>query len=256
MKFKLTKAEYEALSPEMKLLYVADGDGFKLPLVDYDDPAELKRAKDREVQTAKDAKAALAVAQAELDALKTDPARKAGDIATLEKSWKEKLDAANAAHTEANGKLKATLEKTLIEHAAAQVAGAITDKPANASLMLPHITSRFEVVYDGDVPSVKIKDETGRISAMNFEEFQKELVAAPKFSSIVVASKAGGAGSGTGKNGGGSGASGDKKFAEMNGAERTALYNSNRAEFDRLAALEKQAASERKFGPVKPFRVA
>lgn len=254
MKHKLTKAEYEALTPEMKLLYVADGEGYKLPLLDYEDPAELRRAKDREVQESKDAKAKLAAAQAELDKLKTGTARQTGDIAVLEKSWNDKYV---ARETELNGQiaeLRKFSEKTLIDQAAATVAGAITAKPENADLMKPHIINRFEVVWDGNTASVKVKDAAGRLSAMNFEELQKELVADKKFATVVVVSKASGAGgSGGTNNGGAGGAGGDKKFAEMTGAERTALYQSDRASFERLAAEDKQAQNQTKFAPRKPL---
>lgn len=250
MKFKLTKAEYEALSDNLKVLYIADGDGYKLPLTDYEDAGEMRRARDREKADAATAKTEAARLKAELDTLKLDPARKTGDIATLEKSWQEKLTASETANTAAIANLKTSLETTLVDNAAAQLAAGITAKPENASLLMPHIRSRFEVVYDGDTPTVKIKDATGRISAMNMAELQAEIVKTPLFSSIVVVNKASGAGgSGGGNNNGAAGgAGGGKKFADMTGPERTALYQSDRAEFDRLATENKTAAQVRKFG--------
>ena len=252
MKIRISKAEYDALSEAMKLIYVADGDGYKLPLAAGEDPVELKRAKDREVETAKAAKTALDAANAELAKLRDEPARRTGDIATLEKSWSDKQALAESNHATAIGSLKKQLESVLIDNAAQAVAGAITANPNNASVLMPHIKTRFEIVYDGDVPTVKIKDATGRISAMNTKELQGELVADPKFSSIVVVNRGSGAGgAGTGNTGGGSGAGGGKKFADMTGAEKTALYQSNQAEFARQAEAHRTAKMEARFGSPK-----
>jgi len=258
MKFRITKAEYDALSDAMKVMYVVDGDGYKMPLTDYEDAGEMRRARDREKEEARVAKAALAAAQTELDALKIKPARETGDIKTLEAAWEKKLNDAETAHKAQLAGVTGQLHKVLIDNAAATVAGAITASPASASLMLPHILPRFEVVMDGDTPVVKIKDATGRLSAMNFDELQKEFVANPTFATVVVGSKASGAGgAGGGKSGAAGGAGGEakKKFAEMDGKERTALYQSDRAEFDRLAAEDKAAKQSAKFAP-KTLRIA
>lgn len=257
MKRKLTKAEYDALSPEMKLLYIAEGDSFILPLTDYEDAGAAIRARDREKAEAATAKAALATANAELERLRVEPARKTGDIAVLEKSWADKLTASETASAATIAKLKGTLESTLIDHAATQFAAGLVAKPENASLMLPHVRSRFEVVYDGDVPTVKIKDATGRISAMNTDELKKEMIGNPLFASIVVVNKGSGAGgSGSGGNGGSGGAGGGKKFADMTGKERTDLYNTDRAAFDAAAAEQKAAKNVQRFGTPKLFKTA
>jgi uncharacterized membrane protein YgcG len=150
--------------------------------------------------------------------------------------------------------MTAMLNKTLIQVEASKVAAAITDptKPGNAALMIPHILSRFEVVMDGDTPLVKIKDATGRVSAMNTDELQKELVANTTFSTIVVGSKASGAGgtggSGSGSaNGGAGGAGGAKKFSEMNGTQKAELFKSDPAYFNQLAKEDKETKQATRF---------
>ena len=251
MKFKLTKAEYEALSPEMKLLYVADGDGYKLPLTDIDDPGELRRARDREKEAARVAKEQLATVQAELDKIKEEPARKNGDIATLEKAWEKKRNddvAAVQARLDAANK---RFETALIEEAANKLSSEIAAKPENIGLIKPHVMQRLEIVHDGDVPVVKIKDKTGRVSAMNFDELKRELVAEPMMGSVVVGSRAsgaGGSGGATTGSGGGAGADKSKAFKDMTGPERTALYTSDPAEFKRLSEADKQEKEAKKFG--------
>lgn len=237
MKIRISKAEYDALSDALKLIYVVDGDAYKLPLSEGEDPGALRRALDREKLETKAAKETLATAQAELDALKIEPARKTGDIAVLEKSWGDKLIKRENELNQQIATLKKSLESTLIDHATATVVGAITAKPENASLMHPHIKERFEVVYDGDLPTVKIKDATGRISAMNFDELQKELIATPKFSSVVVGSKASGGGAG-GQGGGASSGGAGKKLKDMSESDRVVLFRADPAAYRARQAAE------------------
>jgi hypothetical protein len=241
MKRKISKAEWEALSDAQKALYVVDGDGYKMSLADDDDPDALRRARDYEKAEAKAAKAKAKELQEKIDALDATKARSVGDIATLEKSWNDKLAASEKA---LGDKLKAAqghISKILLEHASSSIASAITAKPENAALILPHITPRLEVVFDSDDnPSLKVKDKDGKLSAMSFTDLQKELVGDPKFGSVVVVSKASGAGgSGGGSNGGNGGAGKPTKFADMSEAERTQLYRDDPAEFKRQSDAAK-----------------
>lgn len=255
MKIRLTKAEYDALTPEMKLIYVQEGDSYKLPLAADDDPDALRRALVREKADAKTAAEKATALQTEMDTLRAaDPKRNSGDIKVIEDSWRQKVADAELAGKTKLEAMTATLNKTLIEREAAKVAAAITDptKPGNAALMIPHILSRFEVVMDGDMPLVKIKDSTGRVSVMNSVELEKELVANPTFSTIVVGSKASGAGgaggSGSGSaNGGAGGAGGAKKFSEMNGAQKAELFKSDPAYFNQLAKEDKETKQATRF---------
>jgi len=75
---------------------------------------------------------------------------------------------------------------------------------------------------------------------MNMDDLEKEFVANKTFATIIKASSGSGGGAGSGSGNGGSGASpSGKKLSEMTGAERTALYTSNKPEFDRLKAAER-----------------
>lgn len=236
MKRRITKAEFEALSPELKAIYIADGEGYKLPLADDDDPDALRRARDREKQDAKEAKAEAKALQVELDKLKGKPT----DIATLEASWKEKLAAKETELVARIDKLRKSAADALLNKAAADISASITAKQDHADLILPHIAPRFEVVFDGDVPSLKIKDKQGQLSAMSTEDLQKEIAATPKFASIVVVSKASGGGAPGGGPGGGAG-SGTKKFSDLSEPERVELFRSNPTEFNRQFAEAKAA---------------
>jgi hypothetical protein len=200
LKKKITKAEYEKLNEVFKAEYIEDGDGFRLDVDGEEDTGALKRAKDREAQLRKDAEKALKEAQDQLDALGSDDARKKGDIETLEKSWKAKLEAEQTAHTATKTKFQGVFKKNLVDAKATEIATKISKVP---SLLARVIKDRLTVDFDGDEPVTKVLDANGQPSALTLEDLQKELVANADYADIIIASKAsGGAGKPTAKGGG------------------------------------------------------
>lgn len=201
LKRKITKAQHEKLSEDLKKEYKEDGDDFVLDVDGIEDTGELKRAKDREKQLRQEAEEKLREATEKLEGLESTDARKKGDIATLEKSWQKKLDDQKA---ELGGKLtkaQAHIQKTLVDNVAKDIAHKISNAPA---LLLPHIRARIVADLDGDEPVTRILDANGKPSAATVEDLQKEFVANKDFSAIIVASKAsGGAGNPSNKFGGG-----------------------------------------------------
>lgn len=195
LKRLITKAAYDKLSDDLKKEYVEDGDNFVLDIDGYEDPAELKRAKDREAQARKDAEKRLREAQAKLDELDNDDARKRGDIETLEKSWREKNEALKS---ELEGKLSAKdafIAKTLRTSAATELASKISKSP---KIMLPHILDRLDVDMSGDEPKLVVKGTDGKPSVASLVDLEKEFVANKDFADILVGSKAMGGGAATG----------------------------------------------------------
>lgn len=222
LKQKIDKATYDALAEPLKAEYKAQGMDYVLDLEGYEDPAELKRAKDREAQKAKDEKARAdlaeqraATAEAALNEEGEAGARKRGDIATLERSWQGKIDAAKAEGATAVGKLKATLVKTLADGGAQALAASLSESP---SVLLPHIRSRLTVDFDGEEPALRVLGADGKPSALTVDELGKEFVANSDFAGIITGSKAAGGGAPGGRQGGG-GAT--KKLADMNEKERS-----------------------------------
>lgn len=191
LKRKITKEEHSKLSAELKAEYIEDGDGFRLDVSGDEDTGALKRAKDREAQLRREAEKKLQEAQEQLDALGSDDARKKGDIQTLERSWQKKLDDANAENKATIAKLTGHVTKTLLDGTAAQLAGKISTVPA---LMAKAIRERLVVDFEGDEPTLKILDASGKPSAMTVEQLSQEFVANKDFSSIIVGSKATGGG--------------------------------------------------------------
>lgn len=192
LKRNITKAEYEAMSAEIKAEYVADGDSFKLDLAgETDDTGALKRAKDREAQLRRDAEERAKDAEDRLAELDQNDAKKRGDIETLEKSWQKRMDDQAAADKAKIDRYEANLRATLIDGVANKLASEISTSP---SLLLPHIKARLQADLDGDAPATKVLDRDGKPSAMTVADLSKEFVDNKDFAAIIRATKASGGG--------------------------------------------------------------
>lgn len=227
LKIKVTKEEYDALPEGVKTEYKASGDLYILDVEGYEDPGELRRARDREKQAAKDAREEADRLKREAEEAKNNNARNTGDIAALEKSWKEKRDADVKEREDKLKKKDAWAEKQLKEAVAEKIAAELSDSP---KVLLPHIKARLSADLSSDDPTTIVLDANGQRSALTVAELVSEFRASPDFAAIIRGSKASGAGGG----GGGRGAGGSKNPKEMNDAERIKLNKENPAEFNRL----------------------
>lgn len=228
LKRQITKAEHAALVPAIQVEYKADssGDTFTLDAVGFDDPAELRRARDREKEKATEEKTRADNLQAKLEALGPDAQQKLKDINTIEKSWQTKL-------TEETGKLSNQLSDRdkfintlLIDNVAQSMATEIAGD--NAAILLPHIRTRLKVEHvDGGNPLTRVLDKDGRPSASSIEDLKKEFLNDQRFAVVVIGSKGSGGGAAGRQQhqGGGSGApGGQKKFGELSEKERVDWY--------------------------------
>lgn len=204
LKRKINKTTFDKLSEEIKKEYKAGSsdDEFILDTEGDEDTGALKRAKDREAQLRREAEEKLREATEKLEGLESGDARKKGDIETLEKSWKKKLDDKEKELGEKLTKAQAHIQRTLVDNVAKDIAHKISNAPA---LLLPHIRSRIVADLDGDEPVTRVLDANGKPSALTVEDLQKEFVANKDFSAIILASKASG-GAGKPSNGTGGGA--------------------------------------------------
>lgn len=199
LKRTITKEQFEKLADNIKFEYVADGENFTLQTEGDEDTGALKRANARlkdQVATLEGKNDGL---QVEIDKMNANPARKAGDIAALERSWNNEKNEAVAAVTAKLDKANGFIVKNMLENAANSLADKISTAPA---LLRPHIQSRLTVDIEGDEPVVKVLDATGKPSAMTVDKLGEEFVANKDFSSIIRVTKAsGGAGSPSGNGG-------------------------------------------------------
>ena len=204
------------------------------------DPAELRRARDREKEAARAEKERADAAEKEARELRekladgeTTDARKKGDIDALEKSWKKKYDDAVAEGNGVADKLREQVKGLLVRDKARALADEISTAP---ELILPHIESRFAVDYDGDMPKTRVLDVDGKPSAASIDDLKKELVATPKFAAIIKASSASGGGAGNGGGSNGGGAPTDKKFGDLSERERIEFFQRDPEAFKKASA--------------------
>lgn len=226
-KVKIKKAEWEALDDAKKALYVADGENYKLDVDDTEIAAEMRRARDREKQEKAELQTRLDEMQEQLTALENEGGKKKGDVDALERSYKDQLNKQKEKLEGMITKFKDMLKKLLVSDIAKTLAAEISTSPA---LLLPHIERRLTAELDGDEPVTRVLGADGKPSALSVEQLKQEFVDSKDFAPIIIGSKA----SGSGGSGGGSGSGGAKKPNEYTEQERTALYQSNRAEFFRL----------------------
>jgi chromosome segregation ATPase len=231
---KIDKTTFDALNDAFKAEYKEkDGSYF----LDVDDAAGLQSALDRQKEDNRMLKTDLeklrtdlAAIQAEKAAADADKNRKNKDYDALEADFNRKLEAAKTEATGREDKYKATIQKMLVDNKALEIA---TDAfGENAEIMLPHIKARLQANFDGDEPVTRVLDSKGQASASSLDELKKEFVDNPRYSSIVVGTRATGGNANDAHSAGGK--AGDKKPQEMTTAERTHLYNTNPTEFARL----------------------
>lgn len=239
--FAVAKEEFEKSVPEAQRgLYVEDKDvGYRLDVSGIEDPAELRRGKQRETEARKAAEKQLADFQAAQKKAEEDnrkaleeAARKAGDTASLDKSWKERHDREMAElRQQLDGTISSQegdIKRLLVDHVAMGIAARVA-LPDSAEVVAEQIKKRLRVeVRDGQRVTVVI-DAEGKPSALSIAELEKEIVASKALAPLLVGSKASGGGANGGK--GGSAASDSNVMT--------------RADFDRMTPAEKTAFSKK-----------
>lgn len=162
--------------------------------------------------------------QARIDALK-----KNGDIESLEKSWKERLDAREAELLQQIQEKNEALYKETVEVKALSIAGAI--KESARPLAMGYIKSRLRLGDDG---IVRVVDEQGNLTASTIDEFKESLKTNPMFQDIVIVNtNSGGGAAGSGFGGGAA-----KKPNEYTVQEMKELRASNPELYNQLFPLK------------------
>lgn len=245
LKAKLTEADYNKLSADLKKEYTKNDDGdYVLEVEGGEDVGALKRAKDHEAterkrlaKEAKEAKEALELAQQELaDAKEAGKKKQTDGEAAIEKAWKTKLE---KVEKELKAQLEAAntaLQTHLVDSVATTMATELAGE--NSELLMPHIKGRLKAeIVDGKAIT-RVLGADGAVSAATVDEFKKEVLSNQKFAAVLVGSKGSGGGA-SGSRKAGSGAS--KKLSEMSGLEEAQFANANPAEYAQMLASASKA---------------
>lgn len=234
----------DGLSEDIKKEYKKVGEEYVLDVTGDDNTALLnaknheKTARQAAETRARELQTALDNQSEQLDEMRRGAIPKA-DVAGLEESWKTKLTAAETAAKARETALSGHLDSLLCDNVAITIAGKISTAP---ELLLPHIRARLQSAEVDGKMTTRVKDVTGALSALTVDELVKEISNDPKYASVIIGSKASGAGGeGGGKDGDKGGGGGKKKLSEMGDHERMSLYKTDRKEFDRLVAEQKSS---------------
>ncbi len=241
LKQRLDKTAFDALPDVMKAEYKVNATNANEYLLDAEDAKEAVAARDREKKRADDLQASideinkkLADAEKAKKDAEDETNRKAGNVAAIEKSWQDKLDAAIAAKDAIIASLQGKLRQLLVRSKAQGIAAKISVAP---DLLTPAIEARLTAELDAETPITRVLDVAGKPSALSIDDLEKEFVANPAYAAIIKANEASGGGAGGGSGGGGAPTGND--FSKMTEREKVALRQSNPEKYRALADAHK-----------------
>ncbi|MCT8948408.1 hypothetical protein [Pseudomonas iridis] len=226
MKYKISKAEYEALDAAMQALYKAMGDEFVLSVEGFPTGSDDLEGLRNQVQTLltekKEEKRKRDAAEAEQRRLQEESQRANGEYEQLYTSSQQALEQERTRLAE----LTANIERRDLTSAASKVSSSIADGE-NAEILAEFVQRRLKIVEG----QVKVTDASGNLTIATLEDLAKEFQQAPRYASLVRGTQANGGGAAGGKGGGAT-----KTWDQMTGMERVELRRTNPAEHARMKA--------------------
>lgn len=209
MKYKLTKAQYDELSDDLKKEYQDQDGEYVLNVEGGEDTGALKRAKDHEKERRKQAEDKarqleqdLNSTREELETLQNSKGDGEKDVAKLEAKWKKKLEDKERELGEKSQSLEKELNTLLVDNVADRLAADLSDSPA---VLRPHIKNRLTVERVDGKAVTRIKDADGELSPMTLDELKNEFQSNNDFASVIRGSQGSGSGAGGGQGGQGGG---------------------------------------------------
>lgn len=250
MKSKLTAAEFAALSDEMKKVYKLNGEHYLLELTDSDsEMGSLRRSLDRVRLDHTSEKTRADRLQKQYDDVIADP-KKAQDVQALEASYKAQLKDKDEAHSKVVTAKDGAIEKLTVKQTALTIATKLAgDK---AEVLLPHIQARLQADLTGTEPVTRVLDKDGKLSAMTYEQLEKEFVDNKNFGNIIIASKGSGGAGSNGERTRPAAVPKDKKFGELSSDERVTWATEDPKGFKQASDEHKQQVMAARL-PVRTF---
>lgn len=236
LKRKISPEAFEALSEHMQALYTQSGDDYVLNVEDDGGNSNDNTSSEEIAAELERLRAKLGIerehrknAERERDRLrqeeqererenlkqKDDAARNAGDIEALDKSWKARLEAREAELTSEIEKHQSAMQRLLVDNVAQGIASRLAD-PDSQELLIPFITKRLKVEFEGEEPKTRVVDVEGKPSALSIQDLEKEIAGDKRFARVIIAGKGSGGG---GRGNQDMGGAPDKKPSEMSEQE-------------------------------------
>lgn len=223
MKYRITKEEFEALTPEQQALYHLDGEHATMKIEGLPDVASIEKKLKIEREHTKTAERRLAETEAREEKLKEDLANASGN-----KDKIEKLKADHAAEIERlrnereeeTKKAKEERNKILISEEATKFATShFVDTPFGNGFIKGEYGNRLTVEEVDGQPVIRVKNKDGSPSTASLSDLQKEFLDNKDYAPIIK-TKVGGGGGAVPNLGGGAVT---KKLSEMTASEEAAF---------------------------------
>lgn len=244
LKMKVGQSVYDAMPADVKKEYKQVGSDWVLDLDGYEDPVELRNARDREKENAAQAKRDAAAEKA-----RADKAEK--EAKDLKDAGKSVDDAVKAKETEMqtkydtdvkdlNDKLSGLTTATINAHKIS-IAEALANKISTApGLLAPRLAERIDVEIDPATnrPKAYILDAAGKRTAGTVDDLEKEALKNKDYAPILRATKASGGGGAPPVPGGG----GAPRHPTTPGTPADNLATMNPAELAARITAQKEAS--------------
>ena len=222
LKRKLGSAEFEALNEVLKAEYKKnDTDG--MFYLDADDAQELINALKHEREENKNNKEMRELLDKRIKEREEELARKNGDVAALEASWKEKLKNEKDADKAEKDHLKKLASEGVVNNALDPIA----NKFKAPTLIKKALKDRITVEFTATGAELRVLDKEGKPSALSIDDLEKEILEDKEYSSILIQSRASGSTSNSGKSSNGS-AETDTRWSQRTPAEKVEALKARR----------------------------
>ncbi len=232
MKYKIEKAEFEALADTVKAEYTLDGDTATLKLEGAPDYEGATKKLEIEKEHRKNAEKAQREAETMSAKLQRDIESAGGSKAEIERiqtahtaeleKMRSEREVENAANTE-------KANKFLIDAEASKFANLnFIESPFGNEFIKGKYASRLSVETVDGQQVIRVKDTDGKPSILSVSELQKEYLDNKAFSPIIKANVGSGSGATPGQQGSGAAR---KKLSDMSATEEAAFEKENPQEY-------------------------
>tara|TARA_R110000772_G_scaffold268565_2_gene396222 strand:- start:6759 stop:7490 length:732 start_codon:yes stop_codon:yes gene_type:complete len=232
MKYKLTKAEFEALTEEARTEYTLDGETAVLILEGDDAPtaekiATLEKKREIEAEHRKNAETKLKEADDRAAKHQKDFESAGGNKEAIEKLRTDHAAEIEKLRTEReteSAKVRGDRDAALIKEESSKFAsGHFVEAPYGSTFIASEMAKRLVVEEVNGSPVVRVQNADGTPSTAALADLQKEFLDNKDFSPIIKAKAGSGGGAIPGQGGGAT----KKSLSEMSATEEAAFEREN-----------------------------
>jgi hypothetical protein len=223
MKYRLTKGEYEALTPEQQALYTLTGEEAILTVDGLPDVGGIQKKLDIEKEHRKTAEKRLQETEARESKLKDDLANAGGNKAEIERLKAEhtaEIEKLRKEREAEQTKSKEERNRILVAEEATKFSNLhFIDSPFGNGFIKGEYSRRLKVEEVDGQPVIRVCNADGSPSTASLGDLQKEFLDNAAYKPIIKTKVGGGGGAVPGLGGGAT----SKKLSEMTASEEAAF---------------------------------